>query len=93
MPAVVFRTCGTIRGGCFAQGGEGSVREDTSILGDAAVKLFRRGVEDVEVEMSPCEQGSKRLCSFICIAWSFDSRSENFAACKHAGNVELMHSL
>ena len=68
MPAVVFWTCGTIGGGCFAQGGEGYVREDTSVLGDAAVTLFGRGVDDVELYMSPRGPGRKRLRSFICSA-------------------------
>ena len=93
MPAVVFRTCGTIRGGCFALGGEGSVREDTSVSENAAVKLFSIGVDDFEVEMSPCGPGGKRLRSFIYSARSFNSRSENFAASKIAGNVAIVHSL
>ena len=53
MPEVVFQTCSTIGGGCFARGREGSVREDTLVSGDAAVTLFVRGVEYVKLEMSP----------------------------------------
>ena len=93
MPAVFFWTYGTIGGGCFSQGGEGYVREDTSFPGYASVKLFGRGVEDVEVGMSTRGPGGKRLCSLICIAWLFDSRSENFAAHKHAGTIALVHYL
>ena len=76
VPAVVFRTCGTIGGGCFARGGEGSVREDTSVSGDTAVTLFGRCVDGVEVEMYPRGPGGKHLRSFICSARSFDYRSD-----------------
>ena len=68
VPVFFFRTCGTIRGGCFALGGEGYVIEDTSVLGDVAVTLFIRDVENVEVDMSPCGPGGKCLHSFICSA-------------------------
>ena len=93
MPAVFFGTCGTIGGGCFPRGGEGSIREDTLVSGDAAMALFGRGVGYVEVDMYPRGPGGKRLCSFICSSWPSDSRSENFAARKHAGTVALVHSL
>ena len=55
--------------------------------------LFGRGADDVEAYMSPCGTGGKRMCSFICNAWSFDSQSENFAVHKHAGAVALVHFL
>ena len=80
MPSVVFRTCITIGGGCFARGGEGSVREYTSVSGDAAVTLFGRCVDNVNVDMYPCGPGGKRLHSFNYSARSFDTRSDNFAA-------------
>ena len=76
---------------CARRGG--SVKEDTSVSGDRDMALFSRGVDYVEVDMSPCWPGGKRLRSFICRARSFDSRSENFAAGKHAGTVALVHSL
>ena len=77
----------------FERGREGYVREDTSVLRDVAVTLFVRGVDNVEVGMSTCGPGGKCLCSFICSAWSFNCRSENFAAPKHVGNVAIVHSL
>ena len=93
MPAVVFWTCVTIGGGYFARGGEGSVREDTPVLGDLDVTLFSRDVENVEVEMYSCGPGGKHPRSFIGSARSFDSRSEKISARKHAGTVALVHSL
>ena len=93
VPEIVFRTCGTIGGGCFAQGGDGYVREDTSVSGDADVTLLGRGVDDFEANMSPRGPVGKRLRSLICSARSFDSRSENVSARKHAGTFALMHSL
>ena len=73
VPAVFFRTCGTIGGGCFLRGGEGSIREDTLVSGDTAMALFGRGVGYVEVDMYPRGPGGKRLRSFIYSAWSFNS--------------------
>ena len=61
------------RSGCFAQGGDSSVKEDTSVLGYADVTLFGRGVEDVEVDMYLHGPGGKHLRSFICSAPAFDS--------------------
>ena len=93
VPAVFFQTCGTIGGGFFARGGEESVREDTLVSGDAAMTLFGRGVDDVGVDVSPRGTGGNRLRSFICSDRSFDSRSENFAARKHAGTVAIVYYL
>ena len=61
---------------------EGQSREEES-----------RGVGDVEMDMSPSEPGGKCLRSFICSARSSVSRSENFAAHKHAGTVVIVHYL
>ena len=48
-----FWNCGKIRGEFFLRGGYGSVREDTSISGDAAVSLFGRVVDNDEVDNPP----------------------------------------
>ena len=48
------------------------VFQDTSVSGDAAVTLFGRGVDNVEVDMFPRGPGGKRLHSFIYGARSLD---------------------